>query len=113
MGIATVSYMIDNPFGPRRDPGWRLYMKIHPALRPARRPARQEHPRLPSRGARDVIKIQTAYEPTIHFPPPSGWSDADRNRDVSFIGTPYDNRAETLGRALAECGLSVAVSGSA
>src|ERR1035438_9933738 len=27
MGIATVSYMIDNPFGTRRDPGWRLYMK--------------------------------------------------------------------------------------
>ena len=24
-----------------------------------------------SRGARDVIKIQTAYEPTLHFPPPA------------------------------------------
>ena len=23
-GIATISYMIDNAFGPRRDPGWRL-----------------------------------------------------------------------------------------
>ena len=22
MGVVTVSYMIDNPFGPRRDPGW-------------------------------------------------------------------------------------------
>ena len=44
------------------------------------------------RGARDVIKIQTAYEPTIHFPPPAGWSDADRDREVSFIGTPYDQR---------------------
>ncbi len=30
MGIATVSYMIDNPFGTRRDPGWRLYMKDIP-----------------------------------------------------------------------------------
>ncbi len=30
MGITTVSYMIDNPFGPRRDPGWRLYMKDIP-----------------------------------------------------------------------------------
>ncbi len=25
-----------------------------------------------ARGARDVIKIQTAYEPTIHFPPSCG-----------------------------------------
>ena len=30
MGIATVSYMIDNPFGVREDPGWRLYMKDIP-----------------------------------------------------------------------------------
>jgi spore maturation protein CgeB len=66
-----------------------------------------------SRGARDVIKIQTAYEPTLHFPPPAGWSDADRNRQVSFVGTPYDDRAQTLGRLWSDCGFSVAVSGSA
>src|SRR5690349_3192993 len=30
LGIVTVSYMIDNPFGPRQDPGWRLYMKAIP-----------------------------------------------------------------------------------
>ena len=30
LGIVTVSYMIDNPFGPRQDPGWRLYMKDIP-----------------------------------------------------------------------------------
>jgi spore maturation protein CgeB len=66
-----------------------------------------------SRGARDVIKIQTAYEPTLHFPPPPGWSDADRDRQVSFVGTPYDDRAHTLGRLWRDCGFSVAVSGSA
>jgi hypothetical protein len=66
-----------------------------------------------SRGARDVIKIQTAYEPTLHYPPPPGWSDADRDRQVSFIGTPYDDRAQTLGRLWRECGFFVAVSGSA
>ena len=54
--------------------------------------------RLPGRGARDVIKIQTAYEPTLHFPPPPGWTDADRDRGVSFIGTPYDDRAAFLTR---------------
>lgn len=94
MGVATVSYMIDNPFGTRQDPGWRLYMKDIPYydLHVVQRDANIEHYK--SRGARDVIKIQTAYEPTIHFPPPPGWSDLDRNRDISFIGTPYDNRAQ-------------------
>jgi spore maturation protein CgeB len=65
-----------------------------------------------SRGARDVIKIQTAYEPTLHFAPPDGWSDADRDRDVSFIGTPYDDRAETLTRLWRDCGFHVTVSGN-
>jgi spore maturation protein CgeB len=112
MGIATVSYMIDNPFGPRRDPGWRLYMKNipHYDLHVVQRDKNIAD--YTSRGARDVIKIQTAYEPTLHFPPPAGWSDADRDREVSFIGTPYDDRAQTLGRLWRECGFSVAVSGS-
>ncbi len=111
MGIATVSYMIDNPFGPRQDPGWRLYMKdiphydLHVVQRDKNILDYREH------GARDVIKIQTAYEPTLHFPPPAGWSDKDRDRGVSFIGTPYDDRAEFLKRLWKEFGLPVTVSG--
>lgn len=110
LGIATVSYMIDNPFGPRQDPGWRLYMKDipHYDLHVVQRDKNIEDYR--ARGARDVIKIQTAYEPTIHYPPPAGWSDKDRDRDVSFIGTPYDDRAQTLTRLSSEFG--VAISGN-
>ncbi len=98
MGIASVSYMIDNPFGPRQDPGWRLYMKDIPLydLHVVQRDKNILDYR--ERGARDVIKIQTAYEPTIHFPPPDGWSDKDRDREVSFVGTPYDDRPATLKR---------------
>jgi spore maturation protein CgeB len=112
MGIATVSYMIDNPFGPRQDPGWRLYMKNipHYDLHVVQRDKNILD--YTSRGARSVIKIQTAYEPTLHFAPPAGWSDADRDREVSFIGTPYDDRAKTLTRLSTECGLSVTISGS-
>jgi spore maturation protein CgeB len=63
------------------------------------------------RGARDVIKIQTAYEPTIHFPVEGEWSDADRDRGVSFIGTSYDDRPEFLTRLWRECGFPVVISG--
>ena len=112
MGIRTVSYMIDNPFGTRRDPGWRLYMKDipHYDLHVVQRDANIVDYK--ARGARDVIKIQTAYEPTIHFPPPAGWSDADRDREVSFIGTPYDRRGEFLTRLWRDYGIPVAISGS-
>jgi len=110
LSIATVSYMIDNPFGPRQDPGWRLYMKGIPYydLHVVQRDKNIAD--YLGRGARDVIKIQTAYEPTIHFPPPAGWSDVNRDRDVSFVGTPYDDRADVLTRRSKEFG--VAISGS-
>ena len=110
-GVATVSYMIDNPFGTRRDPGWRLYMKDipHYDLHVVQRTSNIAD--YGSRGARDVIKIQTAYEPTIHFHPPPGWSDANRDRQVSFIGTPYDDRAGSLTRLWKEFRLPVTISG--
>jgi spore maturation protein CgeB len=102
MGIATVSYMIDNAFGPRRDPGWRMYMKdiphfdLHVVQRDKNIADYME------RGARNVIKIQTAYEPTIHFPPQSG---------VSFIGTSYDDRPAFLTRLWREFRIPVVISG--
>ena len=112
MGIATVSYMIDNAFGPRHDPGWRLYLQCIPNfdLHATQRDKNVLEYR--ARGARDVLKIQTAFEPTLHFPPPAGWSDTDRDREVSFIGTPYDRRAEELTQLWREWGLPVVVSGA-
>jgi len=113
MGVATVSYMIDNAFGPRKDPGWRLYMQdiphfdLHVVQRDKNIADYKE------RGARDVIKIQTAYEPTVHFPPPDGWSDRDRDRGVSFIGTSYDDRPEFLTRLWKGYGFPVVISGDA
>lgn len=111
-GILSASYMIDNAFGPRRDPGWRLYMRclrlfdLHITQRDVSVRDYQQ------RGARNVLKIQTAFEPTLHFPPPPGWTDADRTRGVSFIGSPYDHRAEFLSRLADEFALPVTVSGS-
>lgn len=112
MGVATVSYMIDNAFGPRRDPGWRLYMQCIPHfdLHATQRDTNMEDYK--RHGARDVIKIQTAFEPTLHFPPPEGWSDESRDRAVSFIGTPYDQRAAFLTRLWKEGQLPVVISGS-
>jgi spore maturation protein CgeB len=111
MGMKTVSYMIDNAFGPRRDPGWRLYMKDIPHfdLHVVQRDKNIADYR--ERGARDVIKIQTAYEPTIHFPVEGEWGDKDRDRGVSFIGTSYDDRPALLTRLWRECGFPVVISG--
>jgi hypothetical protein len=111
MGIQTVCYMIDNAFGPRRDSGLRLYKKSIPCfdLQCTQRDVSVAD--LKRRDARDVIKIQTAYDRVAHCPPPQGWSDADRNREVSFIGSPYDDRPEFLNR-LSQAGVPVVISGA-
>jgi hypothetical protein len=111
LGIQTVCYMIDNAFGPRRDSGLRLYKKSIPCfdLHCTQRDVSVTD--LKRHGARDVIKVQTAYDRVAHFPPPQGWSDADRDREVSFIGSPYDDRAEFLSR-LSEAGFPVVISGA-
>jgi hypothetical protein len=113
MGIATVDYMIDNPFGPRRDPGFGLYVRmisqydIHVQQRDVSVQAYLQ------RGARRVAKVQTAFEPSVHFPPPAGWTDTDRTREISFIGTPYDDRAQFLTDLMRKYGLPVTISGPA
>jgi hypothetical protein len=111
LGIPTVSYMIDNAFGPRRDPGWRMYGKDVPFfdLHVTQRDVSVRD--YLARGARAVMKVQTAYEPTIHFAPETPWRDAERTREVSFIGTPYDDRAQVLTQ-VAEAGLPVVISGN-
>jgi hypothetical protein len=115
MGVKTVSYMIDNAFGPRRDPGWRLYMQCIPHfdLHVVQRDSNIAD--YMQRGARDVIKVQTAYEPTIHFANEAEHyvtRDAVRSRGVSFIGTAYDDRPKFLTRLWRECGFPVVISGS-
>jgi hypothetical protein len=111
-GVTTVNYSIDNPFGPRRDPGWALYMRCipHYDLHVVQRD--QNLLDYQARGAHNVLKIQTAYEPTLHFPPPAEWCDRDRDREVSFVGSPYDDRPEFLLRLKREFGVPITVSGA-
>ncbi len=111
LGIATVDYMIDNPFGPRRDPGFRLYVRTIPEYDLHIQQRDVSVAAYLQRGARRVVKVQTAFEPSVHFPPPAGWSDRDRTREVSFIGTPYDNRAEFLTQLWQRFHLPIIISG--
>jgi spore maturation protein CgeB len=111
MGVATVDYMIDNPFGPRRDPGFRLYVRTIPEYDLHVQQRDVSVAAYLQRGARSVVKVQTAFEPGVHFPPPPGWSDRDRTREISFIGTPYDDRPHFLAELWRKYKLPVVISG--
>lgn len=111
-GIYTAHFNIDNPFGPRRDPGWRVVFSALPEydLHLVQRDVNLADYR--QAGARDVRILRTAYEPTVHFPPPDGWSDRDRVNDVAYIGAPYDQRAEFLIELWRRHGIPVRIWGS-
>jgi len=58
-----------------------------------------------------VILVPLAYEPTVHFPPPADWGEDRRTIDVSFTGSPYDDRADFLTRLLTEHGIVADIRG--
>jgi hypothetical protein len=47
----------------------------------------------------------------MHYPSPEGWTDAIRDRTVSYIGSPYDNRRDFLLQLSRERGPAIFVNG--
>jgi hypothetical protein len=109
-GAFTVCYNQDNPFGPRHDPGWYQLRRIHRLLDLHCLFRNADIPRY-RQWKLNTIKIQLSYDPVAHFPPPSGWSDRDRTREVSYIGTPLEERPQFLRQLIEKHKLPVSISG--
>jgi hypothetical protein len=110
-GAKVVIYMQDNPFGPRNDGGWQQFYRIYRmadllcAIR-ATDVKRYKKWSLPH------IQIMLSYEPSVHFAPPLEWGDKERNRDVSYIGHPLEQRASFLMKLAEQYELPLSVSGN-
>lgn len=101
-GARIISYMPDDPYGPRGDPVWRLFKAALPhywAHVVTRDVTRRE---FIARGARRVIHVPFAFEPSIHFPAPPALPAAPQEFDVIFVGSPYDQRANWIMRLARE-----------
>jgi spore maturation protein CgeB len=109
-GAQTVSYNQDGPFGPRKDGCWLQFYKVfrlfdlHCLFREAD-VARYRNWGLP------FIKTMFSFEPTVQFPPPAEWSDKDRTRQVSYIGSPHEERPQFLVALAEDKGVPVTISG--
>ncbi len=42
------------------------------------------------------FRTMFSFDPVMQFPPPAGWSDTDRDRGVSYIGHPHEDRPAFL-----------------
>lgn len=111
-GHYTAHFNPDNPFGSRRDPGWRLFLRALPEYDLHVVPREVNFAEYRQRGARDVRLMYWGYEPTMHFPPPDGWSDRDRDCDVAYIGAPYDQRLEFIVELWRRHGIAVRIWGA-
>ena len=99
-GAASVSFNQDNPFGPRNDGCWMQFYKVY-RMFDLHCLFRQADVVRYSAWGLPFVKLIFSYEPTQHFPPPAGWSDAERDREVSYTGSPLEERPAFL-QALAE-----------
>lgn len=109
-GATTVCYNQDNPFGPRNDGCWMQFHRVYRLfdLNCLFRKAdvtRYQTWKLP------YIELQFSFDPKENIPPPAGWTDADRPRDISFTGSPYDDRAQFLMALAEKHGLPVLITG--
>ncbi len=94
-GAQTVNYNQDSPFGPRKDGCWYQYYKVfrlfdlHCLFREADVARYREW-------GLNSIKTMFSFEPEEQFPPPESWDDAMRTREVSYIGSPLEERPQFL-----------------
>ena len=99
-GADTVCYNLDNPFGPRNDGIWYQFKRVFRFFDLHCVPRSVDVERYRAWGLPHV-KILLSYEPSAHYPPPAHWPDSKRDRQISYIGAPYEDRAPFL-LALAE-----------
>lgn len=109
-GAQIAFYVLDSPFGPRNDGCWRQFMRvfrmadIHCVLREA------DIPRYSKMGL-PWIKTMLCFDPEIHFPPPADFTGSNRNREVSYIGHPHEERPAFLLRLAQEYQVPIYING--
>ena len=92
----VVSYMPDDPFGPRRDPSWHLFVPALPEYSAHVVPRDVTKSEFQARGVKRVLTSIFSFEPSVHFPPAAVGLTPPKDFDVTFIGYPHDQRANWI-----------------
>lgn len=111
LGSQIVFYVQDSPFGPRNDSCWHQFMQVYPMADLHLLLREADIPRYSGWGL-PWIKIMLCYDPLVHFPPQAGFGDAERDREVSYIGAPYEERPTFLLNLARDHQLPIIVNGN-
>ncbi|GAB6041428.1 CgeB family protein [Endothiovibrio diazotrophicus] len=110
-GHRLVHYSSDLPSSVRGDPGWRLVRRAVRHYHAVVVPSRGHDAEYRALGARHILRMPFGFEPGVHRPPPAGWDAGECRYDVTFIGTPYEQRPAFLLRLVRDYGIRVKVFG--
>lgn len=93
MKVFTIDYTVDNAFGPRIHRVWRLYKKNLNFFNINLVPRKISTSDYKKRKCKKVDYFPLCYFKNLHK---IGTSKVNQNIDVSFVGTPYNDRAEVI-----------------
>ncbi|HET6936947.1 MAG TPA: glycosyltransferase [Candidatus Angelobacter sp.] len=110
-GASVIFYVQDAPFGPRKDGCWRQFLKVYP-LADLHCLFRQADVARYRAWGLPYLETMFSFDPAVHYPAPDGFGDADRIREVSYIGHPHEQRPAFLIKLAREYGLSVSINGN-
>ncbi|MGB0694528.1 MAG: CgeB family protein [Rhodospirillaceae bacterium] len=111
-GLITVHYTSDPPYAHRAgDPRFGRLTHALPAYDLCVTPGEEHRPGYARLGVERLAVMPFCYEPEIHRPPPSDWSDADRPYDAVFVGTPLEDRIGFLSALVEDYGIRLGLFG--
>lgn len=110
-GATLVHYSSDLPSRVRGDVGLRMLRRAVPDYHAVVVPSAGHEPEYRALGARRILRMPFGYDPEQHFPEQAQRDDDQRDHDVCFIGTPYENRAEFLLVLVRDYGIRIKVFG--
>jgi spore maturation protein CgeB len=109
-GAQIVFYVQDAPFGPRNDGCWAQFYKTY-RIADLHCLVRKADARRYAEWGLPYIETMFSFDPAIHFPAEPPYRDAQRDRGVSYIGFPYDERPAFLLKLARDFQLPVSVNG--
>ncbi len=110
-GAKIVFYVQDAPFGKRNDGCWLQFLRVfrmadlHCLVRQAD-VARYRAWGLP------WVETMFSFNPRLQFPPPPDFSESDRDRSISYIGHPHEQRPAFLVQLARDYKLPVFINGN-
>lgn len=110
-GARIVFYVQDGPFGPRNDGCWSQFYRVYRMADLHCLVRESDVARYRSWGL-PFIKTMFSFDPAMQFAPPESWSDANRDRDISYIGHPYEERPAFLRSLAGQYHLPVFINGN-